>query len=96
MILLRFWCRSMTPSPSISACAASPRTRQNRTLPKPVKQFGSGSFALSRSARKAPRAPISVDVNTDVDEVIPSTAARQYISDIGMATYDSWAGKKTG
>ncbi|TFK84972.1 hypothetical protein K466DRAFT_577093 [Polyporus arcularius HHB13444] len=77
---------------------ASPRTRQNRALPKiPAKQVGSGSFALSRRARRAPRAPIALDVTAEPEEVaMPSAAIRQYAADIGMAPYDSWAGKKTG
>ncbi|KAI0330286.1 hypothetical protein GY45DRAFT_758734 [Cubamyces sp. BRFM 1775] len=77
---------------------ASPRTRQRRALPKP-KQAGSGSFALSRRARLPPRAPISVDVTTEPEEVpVTSAAVKQYqiAGDIGMAPYDSWANKKTG
>ncbi|KAI0360625.1 hypothetical protein OH77DRAFT_703924 [Trametes cingulata] len=77
---------------------ASPRTRQRRALPKP-KQAGSGSFAMSRRARLPPRAPKSVDVTTEPEEVpITSAAVKQYqiTSDIGMAPYESWANKKTG
>ncbi|TBU48929.1 hypothetical protein BD309DRAFT_852814 [Dichomitus squalens] len=74
---------------------ASPRTRQARALPKPDRPVGSGSFA-SRRARRAPRAPISVDVTTEPEEVpVSSAAARQYAADIGMAPFDSWAGKKS-
>ena len=40
---------------------------------------------------------MSVDVTTEPEEVpIASAAVRQYAADIGMASYDSWAGKKTG
>ena len=75
---------------------ATPRTRRYRALPKPPPQVGSGSFA-SRRARRAPRAPMSVDISTEPEEVpIASAAVRQYAADIGMAPYDSWAGKKTG
>ncbi|KAI0777729.1 hypothetical protein BD413DRAFT_187572 [Trametes elegans] len=81
---------------------ASPRTRQWRTLPKSKprpSQPGSGSFALSRRSRLPPRAPISVDVTTDPEEIpLQSAAVKQYqiAADIGMAPYDSWANKKTG
>ena len=76
---------------------ASPRTRQARTIPAPIKQVGSGSFASRRGARKAPRAPISVDVTTGPDEVpLTSAAARQYVADIGMAPFDSWSNRKSG
>ncbi|KAI0674358.1 hypothetical protein C8Q78DRAFT_967100 [Trametes maxima] len=77
---------------------ASPRTRQRRALPKP-RQAGSGSFAQSRRSRLPPRAPMSVDVTTEPEEVpVTSAAVRQYqvTSDIGMAPFESWANKKTG
>ncbi|KAI0372004.1 hypothetical protein BV20DRAFT_136065 [Pilatotrama ljubarskyi] len=77
---------------------ASPRTRQSRALSKP-RQAGSGSFAMSRRARLPPRAPISVDVTTEPEEVpVTSAAVKQYqiANDIGMAPFESWANKKTG
>lgn len=75
---------------------ASPRTRKARTLPVPIKQVGSGSFA-SRRSRKAPRAPISVDVTTGPDEIpLTSAAVRQYVADIGMVPFDSWSNRKSG
>ncbi|KAM5537138.1 hypothetical protein V8D89_009284 [Ganoderma adspersum] len=75
---------------------ASPRTRKARTLPVPIKQVGSGSFA-SRRARKAPRAPMSVDVTTGPDEIpLTSAAVRQYVADIGMVPFDSWSNRKSG
>ncbi|KAL1943963.1 hypothetical protein VTO73DRAFT_3781 [Trametes versicolor] len=78
---------------------ASPRTRRRRALPKPPRQAGSGSFAMSRRARRAPNAPMCVDVTTEPEEVpVMSAAVKQYqiTADIGMAPYDSWANKKTG
>ncbi|KAI0746837.1 hypothetical protein C8Q80DRAFT_1220098 [Daedaleopsis nitida] len=75
---------------------ASPRTRQSKPLPKPPKQVGSGSFASSRRARLAPRAPISVDVTSEPEQIpITSAAAKQCAAEIGMVPFDSWAGKKT-
>ncbi|KAI8970877.1 hypothetical protein BD414DRAFT_501474 [Trametes punicea] len=77
---------------------ASPRTRQRRALHKP-KQVGSGSFALSRRARLPPRAPMSVDVTTEPEEVPITSAAvkhHQIAGDVGMASYESWSNKKTG
>ncbi|KAI1798154.1 hypothetical protein LXA43DRAFT_11634 [Ganoderma leucocontextum] len=74
---------------------AIPRTRQARTLPMPIKQVGSGSFA-SRRARRPPRAPISVDATTGPDEIpLTSAAVRQYVADIGMVPFDSWSNKKS-
>ncbi|KAH9916718.1 uncharacterized protein BXZ73DRAFT_80970 [Epithele typhae] len=86
-----------TPEVLATDILATPRTRHSRTLPTPpAKEVGSGSFA-SRRARRAPRAPMSVDVTTEPEEVpvLPSAAVRQGAADLGMASYDSWAGKKT-
>ncbi|KAI0711216.1 hypothetical protein C8Q76DRAFT_623028 [Earliella scabrosa] len=70
---------------------ASPRTRRSRPLPSPPKQ---GS---PRRTRLAPRAPISVNVTDEPDELpFSSAAVKQGAADIGMVPYDSWAGKKTG
>ncbi|KAJ3016120.1 hypothetical protein NUW54_g875 [Trametes sanguinea] len=88
----------LTPEGLAADVLASPRTRQRRMLSKP-KQAGSGSFSMSRRSRLPPRAPISVDVTTEPEEVpITSAAVKQYqiAGDIGMAPYESWANKKTG
>ncbi|KAI9063582.1 hypothetical protein FKP32DRAFT_1676291 [Trametes sanguinea] len=88
----------LTPEGLAADILASPRTRQRRMLSKP-KQAGSGSFSMSRRSRLPPRAPISVDVTTEPEEVpVTSAAVKQYqiAGDIGMAPYESWANKKTG
>ncbi|KAL7284155.1 hypothetical protein ACG7TL_001436 [Trametes sanguinea] len=88
----------LTPEGLAADILASPRTRQRRMLSNP-KQPGSGSFSMSRRSRLPPRAPMSVDVTTEPEEVpVTSAAVKQYqiAGDIGMAPYESWANKKTG
>ncbi|KAH9918766.1 uncharacterized protein BXZ73DRAFT_80535 [Epithele typhae] len=78
----------------------TPRSSPPTFLPHPAHSSGQGG--RFRLVRESPRPPcparsMSVDVTTEPEEVpvLPSAAVRQGAADLGMASYDSWAGKKT-
>ncbi|OBZ77441.1 hypothetical protein A0H81_01951 [Grifola frondosa] len=98
----------VTPEVLASDILASPKKRQPHKVvsqvmeqerQSPPQTVGSGSPPRSKRVRLMPRTSISVDVDSEPEEipmVSTSTTRHQVASEIGMTSYESWAGKKAG